>query len=290
MAENNINGTATPNQAPAPSMTANAAGSIQKIDPATVVELNLFGKVHKVPFGEAQAMLQEGLAGREALKQARELRASVHLDREHAERWRTLEHNLKTNPTGALEGMRNLARSMGAQVDDDAFAGAAPAMNTAPQGNLSASAPDRDTSDLNRRLAAIESTQHQRQLTERVGTILDRYPAFIEKPGLRSLAERQILAAMVVDPNTDPEEVARAVHTELYDSAVVSPANTQVRDARLGARQVPHVSPNIGSGSLQEGLQPATGASLKGSQWRDDTAAFLRRAQNAVLGPNPPGA
>jgi hypothetical protein len=253
----------TPNTpAPSPAVQQRFA------EPDMLVRANIFGKETIVPVSVATADYQTREAGRQALEEAKRIRAEQHIDREHAERWRTLEHQLKTNPEQALAGLERLS---GVTRQAQGFSEATPT-----------SVDDPKTREFNERLARIEANHNQVALKARVGEALDAFPYFRTDPEARAFAEKQILAHTVINPSTDPMDVAREVHS--HEMKRASMAATAQRDGReANAAALPVVPAGAGYPDLSD-IPQGKASDLSDGTFRKNFLAAASRFGGTVLG------
>jgi hypothetical protein len=255
-------GTPAPAPAPSPAVAQRFA------DPDMLVRANIFGKEEIVPVSVATADYQTKQASKLALDEAKRIRAESHIDREHAERWRVLEHQLKTNPEQAFAGLERLS---GVTRQAQSGFSETPPTPAAP----------RETSELTDRLTRLERTQNQVELKARVGEALDSFPYYRNNPEARGFAEKQILAHTVINPNTDPLDVARECHS--YEMKRASVAETQTRDGRVANQaNQPNIPAAVGYPDLSDIPQGKASDLTDGGFKRNFLAAAARFGAQVV--------
>lgn len=268
-----------------------------------LVPLKLHGEEKLVP---VRALIREGQtyeAGRAMLDEAKALRASVQLDRQQAERWRSLESQL-TNPAtapGAIQGMMRLAQAAGVDTTQLELAGAMPGGQGYQNGQHvqpDPAAEGRQTSDLSRRVESLEQRQHQEQyqkdLDQAIATYFPKFDQTTEAGRARlELAKEQVMAAQVASGGQRSlRECAIDTCTKFAQAGLVSkgPSLTAVRDQRQQQQQVPAVSPGVGGQPLSGAPKPTSNGGLLSNpgDWVKNTKEYVRQLQQQALGPKPP--
>jgi hypothetical protein len=149
----------------------------------------------------------------------------------------------------------------------------------------------RNSSATEARLARVEANQHQiatnqhqERITREIREALDEYPALKDPTNadLRVEAEKVLLAAKVLDANSNARAEARSFHSALMRSLGAS--RTVIRDTRQDrVANMPAISPQTGipDAKALEALEAPKAADLKrgGAEWRRKGMAFLTKLQ-----------
>lgn len=263
--ENNVNGTPTPSQAPAPAMTFADQNAHVRLNDGTAL-----------PIAEVLRMNAETRAQLESQQRAAAERGGADS---------TLAELIRRDPIAFAEMLQR--RHGGAQPHTGGNDPVGEDLN--PQPRAPGALTHAQAAELNSRLASLEGRFHKDDLKAQVGAALDRFELFKNNPAARRLAEKVVYAGQVIDENLSPAENARRVYSDVVDALGWKPAGapTSERDeraARLGA--MPHVSANLGSPEVAR-IAPPTGANglANKSAFLKNEAAFL----DAILGgPQPP--
>ncbi len=238
-------------------------------EPDMLYRGNIYGKEQIVPIKVLAEGWQSKEAGKMAIAEANRMKAELHLDSEHAARWRRLESQL-TNPSTREQAFADLER----------LAGVTRAASFDPSDPRSAqAADDPKTRVLDERLRRIEEGQNQIALKARINETLDHFDVFKQDPELRSDAETQILAMQVVNPASDPMEIA----TRIYNRELTrgSASATQQRDQRQAAQKaMPLVPAGLGMPDLTDIPQGKAGDTRDGGP--DGMTTFKRNFMEAA--------
>lgn len=261
---------ATPAQSPAQAAAASPAVQQRFAQDNDLLRLNVYGREQVIPVSEVKRDAQTYLAGKQALEQAKQLREETRTDQEHARRWRDIEMRLRMNPQATLKELERLAG-----VHHNAQEGL-------PQEiEQSRPVPDPNTRALEDRIAQLESRTNQTLLEQQMRQTLDTFPLFTQDEKARRVAEKQILAALVVDRNADLSQVAREVHSELFD--LRSGNATAVRDQRAELARTPNIPANLGVPDLAD-IPQGTAKSLEDGSFLKNFRAAASRFAGQVSG------
>lgn len=258
-----------PAQTPAEAAAKNPAASAGRMaSDDDLVEVKVYGKTQVVPLRLVKQDYQTSSAGRAAIEEAKRIRADAHIDREHAERWRNLETNLRKDPDGTLRNLEQLAGvHRQAQTSDDG------------EGSPHS---DPNTRVLRERLDRLEQAHNQDRLRMTNSQALDQFTLFTKDGKAREFAEKQILAMQVLDPNIDALEAARDIHTDIL--AVRGANLTQQRDDRLNREQtMPNVPANAGMPDLSDIPQGASG-DVRTGKFRENLERAMGRFRQTMTG------
>lgn len=233
-----------------------------------LVEVKVYGKTQLVPVRLVKQDYQTSSAGRAAIEEAKRIRAEAHVDRDHAERWRSLEIKLRRDPDTALRELAELA-----------------GVTREGQDGGDIEKPSRQeprTRALEERLEQLERVHNQDRLKATLGQALDQFPMFKVDARAREFAEKQILALQVIDPGTDPLEAARDIHTDLVQVRGV--AATQQRDERMQRENsMPTIPANAGMPDLSD-IPQAKAGDLRNGNFRKNIETALARFSRTMTG------
>jgi len=257
-----------PAQTPAENGSTSPAPGVRMAGEDDMIEVKVYGKTQLVPVKLARQDYQTSAAGRQAIEEAKRIRAEAHLDREHAERYRNIEIGLRRDPDGTIRNLERLAGVTRQEQSSEATEGA-------PR-------EDPKTRDLTERLERMERVHNQDRLKSQNSRALDEFPLFRNDAKAREFAEKQILAYQVLDPQTDPLEAARDIHTDLIRVRGVD--QTQTRDNRLANEQrMPNIPTNAGMPDLSD-IPVGKAEDMRNGTFRQNLAKAMGRFRSMTTG------